>query len=284
MGSKLSVNNHRADILGLTYIYPVLSRRAGGLSIGINFNTNNTCNWRCVYCQVPNLTIGAAPDMDFALLAKELRMFLDDVLYGDFYDRFEVDIDKRVIKDIAIAGNGEPTTLKEFAEAVGLIGQIATEAGVFPASDYVLITNGSLIHLPRVQQGLKVLDSYHGQVWFKFDSATEEGKGLLNNSSQSRRAAVENLLIASQLCQTKLQTCLFDLAGRGFPDSEKRAYLEVLRQLKAQNSNLHRIMLYTLARPSAQPEAGKLAKLPAEVVEAFADDIRQLGFEVSVSV
>lgn len=283
MGSKLSVNNHRADIIGLTYIYPVLSRRAGGLSIGINFNTNNTCNWRCVYCQVPNLTTGAAPEIDFELLAKELRQFLDDVLHGDFYDRFDVDADKRVIKDIAIAGNGEPTTLKDFAQAVGLIGQIATEAGVFPSSDYVLITNGSLIHLPRVQDGLRVLSSYRGQVWFKFDSATEEGRKLVNNSSQSCQAAVENLLIASQLCQTKLQTCLFDFAGRGLPDTEKQAYLEVLKHVW-NHTTVRRIMLYTIARPSAQPEANKLAKLPEAVLEGFAEEIRKLGFDVSVSV
>ncbi len=283
MGSKLSVNNHRADIIGLTYIYPVLSRRAGGLSIGINFNTNNTCNWRCVYCQVHNLTIGAAPSIDFALLATELRLLLDDVLHGDFYDRFEVDEDKRVIKDIAIAGNGEPTTLKDFARAVGLIGQIATEAGVFPTSDYILITNGSLLHLPRVQDGLRVLNDYHGQIWFKFDSATEAGRTLINNASQSCQAAVENLLIASQLCQTKLQTCLFDFAGRGFPDTEKQAYLAVLKQLK-DHCNVRRIMLYTIARPSAQPEAEQLAKLPVEVLEGFAGEVRKLGFEVSVSI
>ncbi|ASF47931.1 radical SAM protein [Methylovulum psychrotolerans] len=282
MGSKLSVNSHRADIIGLTYIYPVLSRRAGGLSIGINFNTNNTCNWRCVYCQVPNLTLGAAPAIDFALLAAELRQFLADVLHGDFYDRFEVDADKRVIKDIAIAGNGEPTTLKAFARAVGLIGQIATEAGVFPASDYVLITNGSLLHQPRVQEGLRVLNAYHGQVWFKFDSATEAGRLLVNNSGQSCQAAVQNVLTASQLCKTKLQTCLFDFAGRGLPESEKQAYLAMLRQLK-DHCNVRQIMLYTIARPSAQPEAAQLAKLPVEELAAFAEEIRQLGFTVSVS-
>lgn len=283
MGSKLSVNNHRADVIGLQYIYPVLSRRAGGLSIGINFNTNNTCNWRCVYCQVPDLTIGAAPNIDFDVLAHELRTFLTDVLHGDFYDRFEVDADKRVIKDIAIAGNGEPTTLKEFAQAVGLIGQIATDMGVFPDSDYVLITNGSLVHLPRVQEGLRVLNDYHGQVWFKFDSATEEGRKLVNNSNQNCQAAVQNLLTASELCQTKLQTCLFDFAGRGLPDTEKQAYLQVLQDIR-NHCKLRRVMLYTIARPSAQPEAAQLAKLPEATLQAFAEDIRRLGFEVSVSV
>jgi wyosine [tRNA(Phe)-imidazoG37] synthetase (radical SAM superfamily) len=282
MGSKLSVSSHRADIIGLTYVYPVLSRRAGGLSIGINFNTNNTCNWRCVYCQVENLTLGVPPALDFELLAKELRLFLDDVVNGDFYDRFHVDTDKRVIKDIAIAGNGEPTSVPEFARGVDLIGRIATEAGIFPASDYVLITNGSLIHQPKVQKGLKALHNYGGQVWFKLDSATEAGRKQINNASQSTQAAIENIRTASRLCTTKIQTCLLDVAGRGLPETEKQAYLDVLKQLK-NSTDVRSVMLYTIARPSAQPEAGQLAVLPVAALNAFADEIRRLGFEVSVS-
>ena len=88
--SILESNNHNRDIAGLKYIYPVLSRRAGGLSVGINFNTNNACNWRCIYCQVPDLKLGAAPEMDFQLLEDELRFFLQTVIHGDFYQRFQV--------------------------------------------------------------------------------------------------------------------------------------------------------------------------------------------------
>jgi len=282
--SKLTTTNHRSDILGLTYVYPVISRRMGGLSIGINFNTNNACNWRCLYCQVPDLKIGAAPDMDFKLLEDELRFFLEDVLSGDFYDRFQVDEDKRVIKDIAIAGNGEPTSLKEFARAVELIGKIATEAGIFPNSNYVLITNGSLIHQARVQAGLKILKSYGGEVWFKLDSATEEGRALINNSGQSCKASVKNLMLSATLCTTKLQTCLIDYDKQGLTDKERLAYLNLLRSIKQSGCNLQRVMLYTIARPSLQPEAMRIAPLSAETLNAFADDIRLLGFEVTVSV
>ena len=34
------------------YVYPVLSRRAGGISIGVNLNLDKICNFHCVYCQV----------------------------------------------------------------------------------------------------------------------------------------------------------------------------------------------------------------------------------------
>lgn len=281
--AKLTTTNHCSDSAGLKYVYPVISRRVGGLSIGINFNTNNACNWRCIYCQVPDLTVGVAPAMDFQLLEDELRFFLQDVLHGDFYRRFQVDADKQVIKDIAIAGNGEPTSMAEFARAVDLIGQLATEAGVFPGSDYVLITNGSLLHQAHVQQGLKVLSGYGGQVWFKLDSATKAGRSLFNNTGQSLSASVENLILSAKLCPTKLQTCLFDVDGQGLLEQEKIAYLEVLRQLKTSGCGLRQVLLYTIARPSQQPEALRIAPLPMAVLENFADEIRMLGYEVSVS-
>jgi len=280
----LTTTNHSRDIAGLKYLYPVLSRRAGGLSIGINFNTNNACNWRCVYCQVPDLKIGAAPDLDFQLLEEELRFFLDDVLNGDFYQRFHVDDDKRVIKDIAISGNGEPTSLKDFDRAIALIGKVATEAGVLPQSHFVLITNGSLLHRPAVQNGLKILKEYGGEVWFKLDSATEEGRSLMNNAGQRLQASVDNLLLSARLCPTKLQTCLLDFDKQGLSSKEKDALLELLKSIKTKGCALKYVMLYTIARQSLQPESGRLERLSAETLNAFAEEIRLLGFEVSVCV
>ncbi|MGZ4955985.1 MAG: radical SAM protein [Methylobacter sp.] len=283
MSIKLTTTNHSRDIAGLKYVYPVLSRRAGGLSIGINFNTNNACNWRCIYCQVPDLKIGAAPDLDFQLLEDELRFFLDDVLNGDFYQRFQVDGDKQVIKDIAISGNGEPTSLKDFDRAVALIGRVATEVGVLPKSDFVLITNGSLVHRPSIQNGLKKLREYGGEVWFKLDSATEEGRALINNAGQSCQASVDNLLLCARLCPTKLQTCLLVYDKQGLSSKEKDAFVDLLRKIKTKGCVLNGVMLYTIARPSLQPESSRLERLPVETLNAFADEIRLLGFDVLVS-
>ncbi len=282
MASTLTVSNHNRDVVGLKHVYPVLSRRAGGLSIGINFNTNNACNWRCIYCQVPDLKVGAAPEMNFQLLEQELRSFLDDVLNGDFYQRFQVDEDKRIIKDIAISGNGEPTSLKDFDRAVALIGRVATEVGVLPQSQFVLITNGSLVHRPHVQNGLKNLQKYGGEVWFKFDSATEEGRALINNAGQSCQASVNNLLIAAKLCPTKLQTCLLDYDKQGLSLKEKTAFLGLLRDIKAKGCVLKGVLLYTIVRQSFQPESDRLEPLSQQRLNAFADEIRLLGFDVSV--
>ncbi len=282
MSSQLTAADHSRDSAGLTYIYPVLSRRAGGLSIGVNLNTNNACNWRCIYCQVPELTVGAAPEPDFGLLEAELRSFLEQVQSGAFYRRFQVPEAQRVIKDIALSGNGEPTSAPRFAEAVKLIGDIATAAGVFPGSRFVLITNGSLTHQPKVQQGLKMLNTFGGEVWFKLDSATAAGRRLINEAGQSIDASLHNLILTAGLCPTRVQICLVDIDHQGFPATERNALLSALASVKSPAS-LRGILLYTIARPSLQPGAERLGKMPEPIMRAFADDLRALGYEVSIS-
>lgn len=282
MTQKLTTNDHSRDSVGLKYVYPAMSRRSGGLSIGINFNSNSACNWRCIYCQVPDLIRGTAPEMDFELLELELRQFLNLVLHGDFYDRFEIPAELRIIKDIAISGNGEPTSLVGFEKAITLIGEIATELGVLPTANFVLITNGSLMHQNKVQLGLKQLHRYNGQVWFKLDSATEAGRKQINNTDQSAQKALAGIINSAQLCRTKLQTCVLNYQGQGLLESEKIAYLELLKQIKIQ-TNMSEIMLYTIARPSFQPEAVDITKLDAQIMNEFANEISQIGFQVSVN-
>ncbi len=283
MSEKLTITDHSRDIAGLTYVYPVISRRAGGLSIGINFNPNNACNWRCVYCQVPDLVRGSAPDLDFKLLEEELRFFLHQVLNGDFYEQFNVADNLRVIKDIAISGNGEPTSVKDMDKAIALIAEIATEFAVLPASNFVLITNGSLIYQASIQAALKVFNRYQGQVWFKLDSATEQGRKTINDSRQSTAKVLRNLAVCCSLCDTYLQTCLLDYVGHMDVEEERKALLELLKKIKQQSIGLDKIMLYSIARQSMQPEAEKLKKPNEGVMLQFAEELKTLGYQVTVS-
>lgn len=284
MKQKLTTSDHSRDVAALKYVYPVLSRRAGGLSIGINFNTNNACNWRCVYCQVPDLVIGAAPEMDFQRLEWELRFFIGQVQNGDFFEQFDLPEQQRVIKDIAISGNGEPTSLKDFDKAIELIAKIASQMQVLPTSQFVLITNGSLIHQSNVQAGLKVLSRYQGQVWFKLDSATNEGRQKINDSKQKTDKTRENLKLSASLCNTSLQTCMMEYLAANEVDIEQKAYLQLLKELKQDRFKIDKVMLYTLARPSLQPEAEQLKKLDKQQMQEFADKLIELDYQVSISL
>src|SRR5580765_6414798 len=112
---RLETHDHDRDSAGLLYAYPVVSRRAGGVSVGINLNPNNACNWRCIYCQVPDLVPGMAPPIDVGRLENELDGFLDGLLNRGWMEE-HVPEGSRVLKDVAFSGNGEPTSSRQFSE------------------------------------------------------------------------------------------------------------------------------------------------------------------------
>ena len=279
----LSVNNHSRDIAGFTYVYPVISRRANGLSIGINLNPNNACNWRCIYCQVPDLKRGLAPIIDLQLLSNELLSLLDDVQQGDFYDRFEVPEHQRQIRDIAISGNGEPTSAREFSDVVVLLGNIAKQASLLGKINIVLITNGSLIHQTPVQNGFNALARLGGEVWFKLDRATDSGMREINNVAFGMKRAQNNLAIALKHCPLWIQTCLFTLDGQSPSAADWQTYLSLLSVFRNAEYQPLGVLLYGLARQSLQPEASSLQRLSELQMEEYAESIRAIGYEVKVS-
>ncbi|HVS25734.1 MAG TPA: radical SAM protein [Burkholderiales bacterium] len=279
---RLNISNHSREAAGLTYVYPVISRRAGGVSVGINLNPNNACNWRCIYCQVPDLKRGAAPAIDLHKLDSELRGFLRELLSGDFMES-KVPLEVRRINDIAISGNGEPTSSKQFAEVVALIGRVIEDCGLKDKIKLVLITNGSLMQRLPVRKGLKKMKELYGEVWFKLDSATNAGMRRINSTQRSIEKVLQNLRLASALCPTWLQTCVFALDGKPSLAAEREAYLKFVGGLKKKGIAIEGILLYGLARQSMQPEAARLRALPGGWLQEFASEIRSLGLVVKVS-
>jgi len=281
--SPLTPINHDRDSAGMTYVYPVVSRRAGGVSVGINLNPNNACNWACVYCQVPDLRRGAALEIDLAQLEAELRAMLADILHGDFMQTC-VPAEARRLNDIALSGNGEPTSAKTFPQVIELIGRVMADFDLSGKTKLVLITNGSLADRPRVQDGLRKMAALNGEVWFKFDSATASGMRSINQTRIAPDKQFERLAVAARLCPTWLQTCVFALDGAPPSEAEQAAYLAALTRIRQQSIPVQGVLLYGLARPSMQPQASRLSALPAEWLESFAEKIRAAGLQVKVSL
>jgi wyosine [tRNA(Phe)-imidazoG37] synthetase (radical SAM superfamily) len=280
----LSTRDHDRDAAGFTYVYPVVSRRAGGVSVGINLNPNNACDWRCIYCQVPNLIRGTAPEIDLPLLANELRAMLDDIVHGDFMQRL-VPEDCRQLRDIAISGNGEPTSSQQFADIVDLIGGIMRGFDLVGAIPLRLITNGSYMRKAYVQQGLGLMAGIGGEVWIKVDRASREGVRRVNGVSITPAQLAEQVTIAAGLCPTWIQSCMFAWDGTPPGTEEVDAYLGFLAGLQARAVSLRGVMLYGLARPSKQePEAAHLSAVPVSWLQALARRIEAMGIAVSVHV
>ncbi len=278
----LNVVDHDRNSAALRYVYPVVSRRAGGVSVGINLNPNNACNWRCLSCQVPDLVRGTAPPVDLALLEVELRGFLNQLLHGDFMQS-RVPEGARRINDIALSGNGEPTSAAEFVAVIEIIARVRTALAVPDTVKTVLISNGSLLHRLDVQQGLREMAKIHGEVWFKLDRASAAGM-LRVNDTHARIDKVREYLIQSiAACPTWLQTCWFALDGESPSVQDEDDYLDFVGGLLREGHPLQGVLLYGLARPSMQAEAPRLSALPEAAMQNFADRILALGLPVKVS-
>jgi wyosine [tRNA(Phe)-imidazoG37] synthetase (radical SAM superfamily) len=275
----LKTEDHSRDSTGMRYVYPVISRRAGGVSVGINLNPNNACNWRCIYCQVPDLTRGGPLPIDLELLERELNDFLGWTLAGDFMATRVPEGTRRLV-DVAFSGNGEPTSAAEFPAAVTLVERVLAAHGLAKKVMLRLITNGSLLDRKTVQTGIARIGRAGGEVWFKLDAGTSAGLARINDTRVRPETVSRRLARCATLAPTWVQTCLFRLDGELPAAQDIQAWLALLAPLAPALAGVH---LYSLARPSLQKEAPRLERLEAGWMEEVADRIRLLGLAVCVS-
>jgi wyosine [tRNA(Phe)-imidazoG37] synthetase (radical SAM superfamily) len=275
----LSIHDHSRELSGLKYIYSVISRRAGGLSIGINLNVNNACNWQCIYCEIPNLTRGSPPPIELDVLENELRLFLHDIIHGDYMER-HVAIEDRHLKDIAFSGNGEPTSAAEFPQVILIVKKILQEFDLLHKIKIRLITNGSLMHEASVLKSIEMLEEINGEVWFKVDAATEETIKTINQVNLKPNQILERLLNTANICPTFVQTCIFMINGKSPDDKDINAYVELINKAKKIIKGVH---LYGLARPSLQPRARDLGRISEQVLKNIAKKLIDLNIPTTVS-
>lgn len=275
----LSIHDHSRELSGLKYIYSVISRRAGGLSIGVNLNINNACNWQCIYCEIPNLTRGSPPPIELDVLENELRFFLHEIIHGDYMEK-NVAIEDRHLKDIAFSGNGEPTSAEEFPQVILIVKKILEEFNLLHKIKIRLITNGSLMHKESVLEGIQVLANMNGEVWFKVDAALEDSTKVINQVNIKPQQAIDRLKLCSEICPTFVQTCIFTIDNKEPNNKEIDAYIKLIDSAKKSIKGVH---LYGIARPSMQPEAYRLGRVNINVLENIADQLHNNGIESTVS-
>ena len=275
----LSIHDHSRELSGLKYIYSVISRRAGGLSIGVNLNVNNACNWQCIYCEIPNLTRGTPPRIELDVLEQELRFFLNEIIHGDYMEK-NVSLEDRHLKDIAFSGNGEPTSANEFPEVISIVKKILSEFNLLHKIKIRLITNGSLMHQTSVIKSVGMLKEMNGEVWFKVDAATEESIKTINQVNLKPSQILERLKNSANVCPTFVQTCIFTIDGKGPSKKDIDAYVELINEVKSIIQGVH---LYGLARPSLQPQAKNLGRIDEEVLQDIAKELRSLNITTTVS-
>ena len=68
------------------FVYPVLSRRSGGVSIGVNLNPDKVCNFDCIYCQVDRTTTSETKFVEMSQLLEELESTLRIAASGELFE------------------------------------------------------------------------------------------------------------------------------------------------------------------------------------------------------
>ena len=263
----------------LRYVYPVISRRSDGLSLGVNLSPSGLCNFACVYCQI--LAAGTSSKTNDILvpmdcLETELRQLIGSVNDGTLFEQpafAQVPAEKRTLKDIAFSGDGEPTLSPQFSETVRLIASIRKELCA-ESVKIVLITNASTLHLAPIRSALAFMLRNNGEIWAKLDAGTPEFYRTISRSNVPFQTICTNLTNFTKDFPVVIQTCFLSLHGEGPSADEIRHYAERLKEL----SKVLYVQVYTVARITPEDWA---APLESSQLDDIAETVRQqTGLEV----
>jgi wyosine [tRNA(Phe)-imidazoG37] synthetase (radical SAM superfamily) len=228
------------------YVYPVLSRRSHGISIGINTNPDKLCNFDCIYCQVDRTVPSLIQDFKLAVAEEELRAMFEIVKSGDLahHPPFDsVPADELRLNDIALSGDAEPTTLPNFSPTIEMI------ARVKPADvKIVLITDAGGLDRADVKRGLEIMDAHNGEVWAKLDAGTEAYFQLISRTKIPFARILKNITACAKARAIVIQSLFMNVRGAGPSPVEIAAYCQRLREIVAAGGRIQLVQVYTIAR------------------------------------
>jgi wyosine [tRNA(Phe)-imidazoG37] synthetase (radical SAM superfamily) len=264
---------HPRSFAANRYVYPVLSRRAGGISIGVNLSLDQFCNFHCIYCQVDRNQPAEAEFIGLDRLAEELDRTIEMVVSGRIYEgpqfRHTPPLLRR-LNDIALSGDGEPTAYANFEQVVDVCAEVRRRHGLADVK-LVLITNASLLHRPAVLQALATLDANGGEIWAKLDAGTEDYYRLVARSAVPWRQILSNLQEAARKRPIVIQSLWMRIRGEPPPRAELAAYCDRLREILDAGGQIKLVQIHTVAR---KPAEASVAALCNAEVDAIADLVR----------
>jgi len=277
------VADHRRQWRDCLYVYPVISRRARGLSIGVNLNPDKRCTFSCVYCQINRRVHRGLTGVDLAILHDELHLAMEEATGGRLWHepRFNTTPRRlRRINDIAFSGDGEPTCLENFDAAVAAAAEVQDHFNRWNVK-LVVLTNAAHLQSPQVQRALPILDAHNGEIWAKLDAGTEAFFRRVNRPRGELTLAkiVRDITAVAQGRPVVIQTLLFRHDGAAPPAEEIDAYIGRLRGILDAGGSIKLVQLHTVARPPAE---ASVARLGDDELDAIAARVRRALPDVPV--
>lgn len=262
--------DHRRQWRRFRYVYPVISRRSKGLSIGVNLNPDKSCNFGCVYCQINRRIRRDLDHVDLDVLRDELSSVMHEATSGRLWDepRFaETPPKMRRVNDIAFSGDGEPTCLPNFDRAVQAAADVKA---AHDAADVkiVVITNATRLRDHQVRLALPILDAHNGEIWAKLDAGSEEFFRRVNRPSGdvTLREITDNIKSVAIGRPVVIQSLFFRLDGDPPAEAELAEYCDRLSEIIAAGGQIKLVQAHTIARPPAEPNVSALSDAELDAV------------------
>ena len=257
------------------YVYPVVSRRAKGISIGINLTPDKTCNFNCLYCCVDRSPPFAFTQhkpgggVELPTLRAELTAMLALINSGVLYtvDPFDkIPPELRRINDIALSGDAEPTACPNFPEVCHLV----TDFTKNTPTKLVIITNATLFQQLKVKAALTWLstNNKNAEVWAKLDAGSDAYYHLINRTSVSFSRVLGNILWYSQIRPITIQSLFMNVFNRPPTADEINAYIARLSAILAAKGKIQLVQLYTIARKTNEAFVTPLSEAELQSIAA----------------
>ncbi len=275
-----ALTQHPRNWRDFAYVYPVISRRAGGLSIGVNVNPDKACNFDCAYCQVDRTQPPPFKTVNLERLHRELETMLalvksqaiwQDPAFAGLEPHWQR------LNDIAFSGDGEPTTYRRLDAAVRLAVEARNAAGIAGAGEkshaspvtshlsapfsgvkIVLVTNATCLHWASARRAVEIMDAAGGEVWAKLDAGTPEYYRLIDRTRVPLARVLRNIAEVGHAREIVIQSMFLRWAGAAVSADEYAAYLRRLEDLMAGGCRIKLVQLYTVARRPVEARATAL--------------------------
>ncbi len=211
---------------------------------------------------------GSSSPVNITQLTEELSALIEAAVSEAIWETPPFDKTPEVlrsIRDLAFSGDGEPTACPYFPEALQAVLKMREAHGL--SCSVVVLTNGTTLHVPRIQTALAELPTACGVLWVKLDAGDATHYQQINRASFAYDKLIDNIVSLGSRRPIVIQTMLLRTDDQPPSDAMFVQYLDRLEQLLDRGCKIHAVQLYTLARDPAQ--AGDEALTPLSDAEVL---------------
>lgn len=226
---------------------PVPSRRLG-MSLGVDLVPKKVCSLDCVYCEVgktTKLTCERKEYIPYNKIVEELKSYFENNPDPDY---------------ITFSGSGEPTLNSRLGDVIDFI---KSQKKHIPIA---VLTNGTLLHNPKVREELKNADV----VLPSIDAISEEVFQKINRPAEGLKAKeyIDGLIEFRKIFEGEIWLEVFILPHYNLEEKEILKFKEIIEKVRP---NL--VQLNTLDRP------GTVMNLQPASNEELSKIMETWGFE-----